>query len=362
MLFPIYAALAAAILFYLFIPLVGAFRLRAQWHRFRDRVALLGLAPRLRYRDLAEARREGRKEIGRFRLGGTIEVLEGADKVWVRGPGVSALVDLSRAPLYVLAPGPAEAGSVRRMSWSSVSSLVEGTRILVAGLLVEKEGRPIFVDRPDEALIAVCHDGSEAGLVSRLTAAGRAPNEYWNYPTRVSLAIGLVALSAILLLFRNSAFSTVRGIVFLAGASPVLPFAPPGLAFFLIYHRLWRRALASRAERDLVKLPLRYAAGGDARSIRYERRILDEGEAPPPGATRIGPRFESEGKKPRSLFAPESPREPDDEIFLIEGDPEELARKAEREAFIYAGAAGLAFGLAILINFALGFLIWRIIF
>ena len=169
MLLPVYAAFAAALLFYLLIPIAGAFVLRGQWRRFRARIAALETLPYLRYRDLAEAEREGRPRVGDFWLQGTVEAIEGVDKVWVRGKEVSALVDLSRAPLYVLRPcpadAPAEAGSVERLRWRSVSSLVEGTRILVAGILALDEGRPTFIDDPELPLVAVCHDGNEGRII-----------------------------------------------------------------------------------------------------------------------------------------------------------------------------------------------------
>jgi hypothetical protein len=47
------------------------------------------------------------------------------------------------------------------------------------------------------------------------------------------------------------------------------------------------------------------------------------------------------------------------ETFVIEGDPEAQARRAERDAFFYAAASGLSLGLAVIVNFALAFLIWR---
>jgi hypothetical protein len=307
-LLPVYVAFAAALLFYLLIPVAGAVRLRNQWKRFRERVVALSLAPALSYGALARAQGESRAEVGRFRLFGTIEAIEGMDRIWVRGKEVSALVDLSRAPLYVASPGPADApaeaaGSIERLRWRSVSSLVEGTRIFVAGLLVIEEGRPVFVDSPEEGLLAVCHDWDEERIVSRLVAGGRAQNEYWNDPTRISLALGLAVISGILLFWRSATFPTVKALIFLAGALPVLPFAPPGLALFLAYHRLWRRALAFRVSRDLFRLPARAGPGG--------------------------------------------------------GDPGTRARRAEREAFLYAAAAGLSFGLAVIVNLALAFAIWR---
>jgi hypothetical protein len=315
-LLPVYAAIAAAIVFYLLVPVVGAFALRGQWRRFRLLLVRLGSIPWLRYRDLADAEREGRTRVGSFRLQGSIEAIEGADRVWVRGREVSALADLSRVPLYVLAPasgeGSAEAGAVGRIKWKSLSSLAEGTSILVAGILVLEEGRPVFVDDRDETLVAICHEGGEERLLSRLIAGGRAPNEYLNYLTPISMALGLVAISAILLLARTSIFSTLSALIFLAGLSPVLPFAPPGLAFFLLYRRLWRRALSARIARDLLKLD-----------------------------------------------PPVDPEDPLAEAFVAKEDPGARARKAERDAFIYAAASGISLGLAVVVNFALAFLIWR---
>jgi hypothetical protein len=360
-LLPVYAAFAAALVFYLLVPIAGAFVLRAQWRRFRLSIARLATLPYLRYRDVAGAEREGRPQVGCFRLRGTIEAIEGPDKVWVRGREVSALVDLSRAPLYVLPPGSsdarAEAGSIERLRWRSVSSLVEGTSIFVAGILVLEAGRPTFVDDADEALIAVCHDGNEGRLISRLIEGGRAPNEYWNSLTRISMALGLVAVSGLLLLLRTSIFSTLRALIFLAGLSPVLPFAPPGLALFVLYRRLWRRALASRIERDLLRLPLRRAEEGGAGA--YLRRDAAKDEAPPEGATRIGPREGDASGGRLSIFAPANPGDPMAETFAIEGDPEAQALRAERDAFLYAAASSLTLGLAVLVNFAIAFILWR---
>jgi hypothetical protein len=362
MLLPVYAAFAAAIVFFVLIPIFGAFVLRGQWRRFRTLVSKLGSTPRLRYRDLAAAEREGGARSGRFRLHGTIEAIEGTDRIWVRGKEVSALVDLSRAPLYVLAPpseeSSAEPGSVSRIKWKSLSSLAEGTSVLVSGLLVLEEGRPVFVDDPGESLLAVCHDGGEEHLASRLLAAGRAPNEYWNYLTPISMAVGLVAISAILLLSEASMFPTLRALVFLAGIGPVLPFAPPGLAFFLLYRRLWRNALSARIVRDLLNLPL--ASAGDSGRGTYSRSVVAGNDSAPADAILIAAK-ERDKEKTRSfaLFVPSDSSDTFAETFLVEGAPEIRARRAEREARLYAAASSLALCLAVFVNFALAFAILR---
>ena len=362
MLLPVYAALAAAIVFYFLMPVGGAFALRAQWRRFRDRVSSLAATPRLRYRDVAAAAREGRILVGSYRLHGSIEALEGSTRVWIRGVEVSALADLSRAPLYVLGPrtdeGSAETSSVNRIKWSSLSTLAEGTSVLVAGRLILEEGRPVFVDDPEEGLLAVFHEGGAEHLPSRLMSAGRAANEYWNYLTPVSMAAGLVAISAMLLLFGPSLFPTQRVLVFLAGAGPVLPLAPPGLALFIFYRASWRRALAARATRDVLKLPLSYAAGLGAGE--YLRRILKKGELPGGSVVLLGePKAAGKEAFPFTLFAPVDPNDPLAETFVVEGEPEARAKNAAGEAAFCAAASGLALGLAVLVNFALAFTIWR---
>lgn len=366
MLLPVYLALAAAIVFYVLIPIAGAFRLRNQWRHFRERIVTLEGVQRLSYHQLSAALRSGKAAVGCFRLSGTIDAIEGDNRLWVRGSGVSALVDLSRAPLYVLDSGDealpgGQTDSIQRLAWASVSSLVEGTRIYVAGELEIEDGLPVFVDKPDAALVAVCHGEDEQHVASRLIAAGRAQNEYWNNPTRISMAIGLVVISAILLAYRSIPFSSVRALIFLTGASPVLPFAPPGVAFFFIYRKLWRQGLEARTTRDLLRLPLLLSRQGDENQ-RYLRRFIAEYESIPPNATQIllpgsfGRKAKAES---RMIFVPPMSEDPVGESFIVEGDPEELARKAEQAAFLYLMIAGITFSLAFIINYILAFLAWR---
>lgn len=353
-LFPVYAALAAAIVFYLLLPVTGAFRLRGQWHRFRDRLVQLAAAPPLRYSDIAAARKEGSALAGPFRLLGTIEAMEGSDAVWVRGDSVSALVDLSRSPLYVAAPGTAEAGSISRLRWGSISSLVEGTKVFVGGVISMQGSRPTFVEAPDQALVAVCHDEEEGKLLARLVAGGRAPNEYWNYITVTSIALGVAVISGILLSSGNLLpFQSLRALVFLAGAAPILPFAPPGLALFFAYRKFWRLGISARASRDLLRMPLRCCT---------YRKTLAMNEEPPEGATWLSlPGPEGGNYTPPTVFSTNDPAERSATSFVIEGDPESRAMKAERASAFYVAASGLSFALSVALNFALAFEIWRLI-
>jgi hypothetical protein len=304
---PVYAALAAAFLFFLLVPALGALGIRSQWRDFRRRVAELSAAPILTYGDVARAAEgRGAEGGGTFRLHGSVEAIEGPDRVWIRGDGVSALVDLSRAPAYTVPPGEPEAGSVRRLRWRSVSSVAEGARIFVGGRLVVESGLPVFVDVPGEGLVAVIHDGDDEGLAARLIVGGRSLNEYVGYATPLSVALGLIAISVILFAARSSPFSSVRALVFLLGALPALPFAPPGLFLFLAYRRLWRRGLDLRIERDELRLPTRGAI-----------RVTDA------------------------------------------ADRERRAAAAGRGALASVAAATLCVALAVAVNYALAFIVWR---
>jgi hypothetical protein len=44
----------------------------------------------------------------------------------------------------------------------------------------------------------------------------------------------------------------------------------------------------------------------------------------------------------------------------VAGDPEAMALRAERRAKVYAAAAGLSLALAVALNYALAFLLWRL--
>jgi hypothetical protein len=365
----VFAALAVAFVFYLCIPLIGAFMLRAQWRRFRARFAELRTAPILRYRDVALAAGDGDRVVGRFRLYGRVEALEGNDRVWLRGEEVSALVDFARSPLYALSPEGDYPGSVERLPWKSVASLAEGTMMFAAGRLVIEEGNPVFVDAPGESLIAVSHDCDDRILATRLVAGGRAANEYWTPLSRVSLALGLASMSALLFIYGKTSLSTVRVMTFLVGISPILPLLPPGLFLFLLYRSLWHQALSLRTARDLFRMPLVYFRADDEQDSaaelpgggRYVRRRLSAGESAPPDAFVLDLPSEAEDTENVFLFTSEGSSDPAAETILSPGDPSILAASASRRANAYAIGAGFAFVLALSLNFALGIALWRLL-
>ena len=55
----------------------------------------------------------------------------------------------------------------------------------------------------------------------------------------------------------------------------MLPFLPPGLPLFFLYRFLWRKGRFSRAERDILRLPMRYFSSGEG--LLEDRAPLPDG-------------------------------------------------------------------------------------
>jgi len=403
---PLYAVLAAALVFYFLLPEAAALSRRLSWRRFRRRLEALSRAPLLRYRDAvpsralpggqagaagpsgaapggaAAARGEGgagdggRGEArGPFRLYGRIEAMEGDDRVWLRGKEVSALVDLSRSPLYVLSPGPEEeagAGSgerLERISWRRVRVLSEGTRLMAAGPLRFEGGRPVFAEAPGEPLVAVIHGGGEGDLLSRLVAGARRPALAGGPFATVSVAFGLALSSALLFLLAEGrgVLPTVRVLAYLAALSPLLPFLPPGLALYFLHRRLAREAQGLRVARDLLRLPLRFFGSPDLAEARlacgspYRRSLGGPASGPPPpGYSPVALPLKPGAGASWTLFGPEEGCEdPAAERVAVPGEPELLAERCAGKARRLGLGAVLALAAGGALNFGLVFAVWR---
>ncbi len=371
-----FVILAVAVLFYGLLPVVAALSLRFSWRRFRLRIESLARAPILGYAAVAglpAAGSGGR----RHRLYGRLEAIEGSDRLWLRGAGVTALVDLSASPLYILSAdeatppwSPESAGSVERMDWKSVHFLSEGTKLFVGGAVRAERGLPVFTEAPGEPLVAILYDGPESELVLRLVAGGRRRNEYWNAFTPAALAMG-VGLSSVLLFLSSRAgvLPSVRALSFLVAAAPLLPLLPPGFFLFFAYRRLWRRALSLRMRRDLLRLPLSRFPDAAAAEVPlpngglYRRRRLPPGEAPPPGFASLppGPGAAPGAESGWTLFEPTEGEDPAAERVATPGDPEELARRCSSRAWVGIVGAALALALALALNYSLAFVAWRLL-
>ena len=108
--------------------------------------------------------------------------------------------------------------------------------------------------------------------------AGRPRNEYWNPMTKISLALGILAMTLVLLgLVSVPVISLVSALSLSLAFSPVLPFLPPGLLGFLLYRRFLRRARHFRARRDVTLLRMSRerqvsAASAKSHGVSYWKR------------------------------------------------------------------------------------------
>jgi hypothetical protein len=378
MLLPLYIALAVAFVFYGLLPLVGAYFSRGQWRRFRERLVALSLAPRLKLGPwLGEAGQGGRQLPGRYRLYGAMEAIEGEDRMWVRSEGLTAIVDLGHAFFHILADegsGGENDGSyaiVERLPWKKVRVFPEGAKVFVGGAVVVEGGKPLFVEAPGEPLIVVSYEGHESSLLSRLVAGGRRRNEYWNALSRVSIALGIGIMGVYLSLASGGEyFPTVIFLALLVALAPVLTLLPPGLPFFFLYLRFWKKGLSSRTMRDLLRLPLRF--------FRSETTRLPDGSMEallPDGGTYTMRRMEGEPGEgfavlvagPRQatenwvVFGPEGTDDPAARRIAVAGDPESLAVLMDRKGKVSTMVAGLSLVAGIFVTIITAFVLWRLI-
>ncbi len=274
------AALSAAF-FYAVLPIAGAFAARAAWRAFRRRFLASLEYPPLSLRDGLGS---PGTEILYRRFSGSAEVLQGEDRLWVRGDGATAAIRLKDARIYLLPAARPSDGvydleaadeTLQPAAWNRLSGLTEGARIYAAGGLGIKGGLPVFHGTPSEPLLILIHDGRDQDLARRTVWAGRHRNEYWNPVTLVSLTAGFLSSGAALYdLLRPPLLSLPAALAAALAFSPVLPFLPPGLAFLSAYRRLWARARRTRARRDLLRSGLEPVSGPD-REGRRELEVAD---------------------------------------------------------------------------------------
>ncbi len=258
-----------ALLFFLLLPGVGAFLARARWRSFRRTLLAVSRWPS------ADARRDSAPGsapsgvavdgfIGWHRFFGSLEALQGDDRIWLTGATGSVAVDLRGVSVHLL-PAAAGAGGTRgddelsSVPWNRIFALSEGTTLLIGGALYREEGRSVFKSRDGTPPFALIYDCPRPQIVRRAIRGGRHVNEYWNSFTLPSIVTGsfILAVLAWILLGRPDArLAAVAALT--AAVSPLTPFLPPAFPLYFLYRRSWRRGRQLRAERDLANLPLRW--------------------------------------------------------------------------------------------------------
>ncbi len=397
-------------LFYAGLPALGAFLARDQWRRFRMTVMRVSRYPTA---TPGVVGREPSAPVGYYRFFGTLEAIQGDDRIWLTNGRFSVAADLRNVRVHLIPeaerndlaasaggePGSASLGSV---PWNRIFSLPEGTPVFVGGALFSEEGRGVFRDDGRTRLLVVIHDCPRESLVLRAISGGRQRNEYINAFTLPSVAIG--SLSLILIAFTLLALPdrVVSLLAMTAGLAPLSPFLPPGFPLYFAYRSRWKSARLLRVQRDVVRLPLRYFPGSaDAvrgrratllpdmepylmvRGTRDEKDdgvIVSEGArlALPPGISRIevalprgARRRQGEGGNELVAFCAYAIegdavvlRKPDDPMagcVLLPGDPEDLSRDSERAARRAELVSALFVALNALMNLPLVFLLLSLV-
>jgi len=389
--------------FYAALPAVGAFVARAQWRRFRKTVVAASRYPTATPASVGKAHVSAG---GLCRFFGTLEAIQGDDRIWITNGRFSVAADLRGVRVYLIpesdATGEATASlataaELRSVPWSRVFSLPEGTPVFVGGALFSEEGRGVFRDAGRNPLLVVIHDCARESIVLRAIGSGRQRNEFINAFTLPSAAIG--SLSLILLAFSLLANSPeFRGLALAAltaGLAPVCPFLPPGFPLYFAYRSAWKKARFMRAQRDVVRLPLRYfpPAVDGQRGLRATllpdmepyimiRGTLDEGMneivsegvrmALPADVRRLRVNLMGRAKRDSTEgswvaftgYAEEGDgirlRKPDDpmaEQVLVHGDPAELSLACERAARKYQSISAVFISLNIAMNLPLLFIL-----
>lgn len=253
------------IIFFIFLPGVGAVTLRRRWYNFRELVYRYSSVPALEYYNLQPG------EL--FSFNGKLESFKDDDVVWLKGETLSICIDLNKQDIYTLSK---RKDQLYKSQWDSVSSLVEGTRFYVFGHLEYNRGVPYLVGSGNEDLLVVITDGNES-IFEMLLKNGRDKNEMWNSYTPYTYITGVLILIILSYFsYRTSFNKTSSFFLLLAAGTPFYFIIPPGLFFYLYYRRLWDISVRWSILRDLKRLKGDYYSSNimKSKSKSRERQSL----------------------------------------------------------------------------------------
>jgi hypothetical protein len=329
---------------------------------------------------------------------GHLEAIQGENSIWINNGSFTVEADLTTAKLYFL---PSFSGGTRILpverlqeeipdeqptlvSWNQVFSLPAGTQMFIAGELYSEEGRAVFRSQGKEPLLVVLYDGQRNTIVQRAVWGGRQKNEYWNQFTLASLLTGAFCMVLLAYIFMRSTPSSLPVLFALSLAFfPILGLLPPGFILYYLYRFFWKRARMLRAERDLLRLPLRYypesqkllpetdvtLPTGETYLCSQDASLLIRGELIIRSASIPSVR---EGKIDEVfLFGSYSeedgqgwirtPLDPMAELVLVTGDPAVLAKNCNRRARMFALLSALGVFSSLTLNLFVLLLVWHLI-
>lgn len=354
------------LVFYILIPVVGALLVRRRWRVFRESLLKCSYFPLVGYSDVRGILAAG----GCFRFFGFLEAIEGSESIWLGDGRLSVCVEMSGVEVFVLSQ---EANQPpQRIGWKHLGTLPERSRFFVAGKLLHEEGRSLFKNDREIPLIVLLYEGADETVLARAITSGRQKNEYWNFLTPVSLAVGFVSLLFV-------AYITIRlpqyrsaGILSLALALvPNTFFVPPGIMFFYFYNYFWNRGREHRAKRDLVALPFRWFKSWERLGSGEEWARLPDGETyrcveadrqdfhvapgarafPPDGSPTAIPFAFGTWKEELKTLA--RPADPMADFVIYPDHPFRLYQENKKKAWTGEILASFLFGAGVLSNLAL---------
>jgi hypothetical protein len=230
----------------------------------------------------------------------------------------------------------------------------------------------------------VLYDGERNTIVQRAVWGGRQRNEYWNQFTLASLLTGSFFMLLLAYIFmRSTPFSIPVLFALSLAFFPISGLLPPGFVLYYLYRFFWKRARLLRAERDLLRLPLRYFGQsqqmqleepvtlptGESYLCSQDAGLLIKGEVTIRGASI--PMVERGDTEQCYLFGSceqedgrrwvRTPRDPMGELVLVMGDPARLADRCNRRAAMFTFLSALCVFSAVALNLFLLVLVWHLI-
>jgi len=237
------------------IPIIGGFYIRNKWRKFRNRFNDMRLSPLLDYRLYRHLEKEG----GLFRFSGSFESITDGHTLWVRGKDLSIPVSLEKTKCYIfpIHEGVGIPQAPELIRWNRVSTITEGSKVFIGGLLKSQDNRLNFVSTKEHPLVVIFYSCTDDEFTSAIIRAARTRNEYWNNITPISLIIGAIILIFIATFFLNRPAFRLTVITALAAIFiPILPIFPPGFLFTILYRRLTWSARKLRVYWDLARFGL----------------------------------------------------------------------------------------------------------
>ncbi len=254
--------LLPAFVFFIIIPLGGAFAVRHRWRTFRRKVGEAQSFTVLDYQSAHHIHDDGETTSPALFFG-RLEGIQGQSGIWLGSHGVSVMLNLEEIPIFLLPQSPSADASPpdatpRIVMWKEMTALVEGSRFFVAGVPRRINGTLTFSSwsGDKEPPLVIMYDCPDNIVLHRAMWTGRQRNEYWNHITPVSLIVGFLAeLLWVMQVFGENRLYALVGVV--AAIIPLLPLFPPGVLGYYAYRRLWRKGRRIRATRDMLLLQQR---------------------------------------------------------------------------------------------------------